>query len=763
MPRFSAALQWVLVPLCAYSAQGFSSITIDGVLNESEWQQAQVFTDFVVTEPMTGDASPHATEARLYTDREGIYIGFSNYQPASVPRIQRRFARDEFIQADRNIVGIDFDGTGLSGYDFTVGISNSQTDATYRGEKDYSGDWDGTWFSQTSQSEDYWYVEMFIPWTVAPMVDPGTARKKMKIYLGRFVWAESLRLAYPFAATSRPTFLSDWQPVEVDYAKTQTLDWFPYLTAAHDRENDDNTLKAGVDLVWRPSSATQFTGTINPDFGQVESDELEVNFSAFETFFSEKRPFFTENNALFNSRVPLGDRLIHTRRVGAAPDVNDGRAEGLTDITAGVKASHYGDVFDLGVFAVSEDDTGPARGRDFLSTRVQGRLEKWSFGHALTYVDRPSLAREATVNSLDWDWQDEGTRFRGQGFYSDVQQDANAVNKGVDRDEQDWGGWFEVEHRPADEHLWQGLVYYYGDAFDMNDMGFLRRNDWMRVVGLYQRDYTSHPDSAALRSSYWRVKAATEENNAGDVLQRVIELTLFWKMETTQEYTLQGNFEVVDPYDDRITRGNGIVRIDPQHAAKATYLNSRGGDFNYTLAYEVGNRGTDKFAHEFIFNPSWYVHDRITLSGEASYTKIDEWLLWDSDTTQLATYEADVFDVNLRLDWYPSSRQEVRVKMQWVGAQADALSGQGIGPDGRITPSGLPVEDFNVSDTALQIRYRYQLAPLSDIFLVYERGGLWDESADANGHQSSGAGDLFSNAWGDVTRERLLAKIRYRF
>ncbi|MFT4519060.1 MAG: hypothetical protein ACI9JM_001451 [Halioglobus sp.] len=755
MSRFSAALKWMLVPLGAYCGGVAAEIIVDGVLDEAEWRQAQVFTEFVVTEPMTGDASPHATEARLYSDDDGIYIGFTNYQPPEVPRIQRRFARDEFIQADRNIVGIDFDGTGLSGYDFTVGIANSQSDATYRGEKDYSGDWDGTWYSQTSQNEDYWYVEIFIPWTVAPMSDPGTDRKTMKIYLGRFVWAESIRLAYPFAATSRPTFLSDWQPVEVNYAKTQTLDWFPYVTATHDRENDDNELKAGVDVVWRPNSATQFTGTINPDFGQVESDELEVNFSAFETFFSEKRPFFTENNALFNSRVPIGDRLVHTRRIGAAPDVGD---EELTDIIAGAKVSHYGDSFDLAMFAVSEDDTGDADGRDFLSTRVQGHVDKLSFGHALTYADRPSLDRKAVVNSLDWDWQDAGARIRGQGFYSDVQQDANIANNNLDRDDKDWAGWGEVEYRPDDEHLWQSLIYYYGDEFDMNDMGFLKRNDWMRVVGLYQRDYTSHPDSKALRSSYWRIKLAEEENNAGDVLQGAVELTYLWKMETTQEYSLQANIEVVDPWDDRITRGNGIVKLDPQHAFKATYLNSRGGDFNYTLAYEAANRGTDKPGHEFIFNPSWYVHDRVTLSSELSYSWIEEWLLWDSDTSQLATYEADVYDMNLRLDWYPDTRQEIRVKLQWIAAQADALAGQGIGADGRITPSGSPVDDFSVSDTAIQIRYRYQLAPLSDIFLVYERGGFWDE----NDNEASN-GKLFRNAWDDVTRQRVLAKIRYRF
>jgi hypothetical protein len=755
MMRYSATLHWMLLPLWLCCGQAFAQITVDGVLDEPEWQQAQVFSDFVVTEPMTGEASPYATEARMYTDDDGIYFGFSNYQPAEVPRIQRRFARDEFIQADRNIVGIDFDGTGLSAYDFTVGIANSQSDGSYRGEKDFTGDWDGTWYSQTSQTEDHWYVEMFIPWTVAPMADPGSVRKTMTVYLGRFVWSESIRLAYPFSAFTRPTFVSDWEPVEVDFKKTQTLDWFPYLTGTHDLEEEDSELKAGIDMVWRPNSNTQFTGTINPDFGQVESDDLVVNFSAFETFFSEKRPFFTENNALFNSRVPLGDRLVHTRRIGAAPDLGN---DEVSDITAGAKLSHYGEKFDLGVFAVVEDDTGESQGRDYLSTRIQSRAGNLVFGHALTYADRPTLDRQAMVNSLDWDWQAGGARFRGQGFYSDVQQDANIANGQLERDEQDVGGWGEFNYRPDDQHSWKAFAYYYGDEYDMNDMGFLKRNDWMRVVGEYQRDYTSHPNTVSLRSSYWQVKPSYEENNDGDLLQASVGLAYFWKMESTQEYNLKAHIEVADPWDDRITRGNGNVKLDPQHSFNASYTNSRAGSFNYSLSYVAENKGTDELGHELIFNPRWYVHDRVTLSGEASYTRIDEWLLWDFDSEQLATYEADVYDLNMRLDWYPDTRQEIRIKFQWIAAQADAIEGQQIGADGRLSPSGTQVDDFSLSDTAVQIRYRYQLAPLSDIFLVYERGGFWSE--DEN---DVSPGKLFSNAWDNVNRQRVLAKIRYRF
>jgi hypothetical protein len=68
------------------------------------------------------------------------------------------------------------------------------------------------------------------------------------------------------------------------------------------------------------------------------------------------------------------------------------------------------------------------------------------------------------------------------------------------------------------------------------------------------------------------------------------------------------------------------------------------------------------------------------------------------------------------------------------------------------------VDDFSASDTALQIRYRYQLAPLSDIYLVYTRGGMFRDDENA-----VGIGNMWRDAWDDKNAEQILAKIRYRF
>src|SRR5213076_2003709 len=64
------------------------------------------------------------------------------------------------------------------------------------------------------------------------------------------------------------------------------------------------------------------TGTVNPDFGQVEADPAVVNLSAFETFFNERRPFFVEGSGNFRFDADCYDgcnNLFYSRRIGRAP------------------------------------------------------------------------------------------------------------------------------------------------------------------------------------------------------------------------------------------------------------------------------------------------------------------------------------------------------------------------------------------------------------------------------------------------------------
>ncbi|MDX1639148.1 MAG: DUF5916 domain-containing protein, partial [Balneolaceae bacterium] len=67
------------------------------------------------------------------------------------------------------------------------------------------------------------------------------------------------------------------------------------------------------------------TGTINPDFGQVEADPAVINLSAFETFYPEQRPFFLEGTDIFeygstetNNTYGLPE-TFYSRSIGRQP------------------------------------------------------------------------------------------------------------------------------------------------------------------------------------------------------------------------------------------------------------------------------------------------------------------------------------------------------------------------------------------------------------------------------------------------------------
>jgi hypothetical protein len=89
-------------------------------------------------------------------------------------------------------------------------------------------------------------------------------------------------------------------------------------------------VSGGADLKYAVRPGITLTGTVNPDFGQVEADPAVVNLSGFETFFADRRPFFLEGSGMFNFDLDCNDGscsgLFYTR-IGlprGAPALVDG-------------------------------------------------------------------------------------------------------------------------------------------------------------------------------------------------------------------------------------------------------------------------------------------------------------------------------------------------------------------------------------------------------------------------------------------------------
>ena len=737
----------------------YGDINIDGILDEPEWEAAVLYSDFVTAEPLTGSPAKYSTQVRMITNEEGLFFGFTNFQPESVKRIARRFPRDAYIASDRNIIGLDFEGAAITAYDFTVGASNSRSDGIM-GSGGYSNDWDGTWYSQTSSEGDYWFAEVHIPWSVAPMSTPEDGTKNISVWFSRVVFNESLTFTFPDAYYSRARFMEDWHSVEIDQAETSTLDWFPYISYRNEMQRQgevgsEDTTDIGLDFVWRPNGSTQVTGALKPDFGQVESDNLVVNFSAFETFVAEKRPFFTENQGLFSSQLPNEDRVLYTRRIGSGASTGD---SDLVDIDVAAKVTYFGEKYDTGLFIVTEENTVNGGGGDYLSSRIQRKSTDLVFGHRLTYADKPALDRQATVQVFDADWRPSETiNISAQLLHSDIQQQANSRNQNIDVDDQDFAGWMGLSYSPNDK--WQQELYlsHYGDAFNMNDLGYMRRNDFNEFYGSTRYAKVQYDKESSFLSSTSKIEYGYTENTQGDRLELWANFEHEQVFKSTRKVMLHLGGKTSD-WDDRITRGNGNYLKPHQYWAEAMYFSPPGDDFSFMSKIEIETDGLDKPSLEMSFKPKIYLTDNVTLGGRLSYRKYREWLIWDSEIEQLASFEADSYYADMRVDWYPSNRQEFRIKFQWVGIDASEVDSYRLNSEGELFSSAVDSSDFSYSDIALQVRYRFQLAPLSDIFVVYSRGGYFGSDSGDEGPKT-----LLDESWSGVQVESVIAKIRYRF
>lgn len=89
-----------------------------------------------------------------------------------------------------------------------------------------------------------------------------------------------------------------------------------------------------------------------------------------------------------------------------------------------------------------------------------------------------------------------------------------------------------------------------------------------------------------------------------------------------------------------------------------------------------------------------------------------------------------------------------------MGLDAPLRQAWRVLPDGTPVPSNDPIPERSLG---FQIRYRRELAPLSDLFIVYGRGGY-----SFNGFSES-AGSLLDQSFALRDSEQLLTKVSYRF
>lgn len=739
--RAAALVLWAGTMLPSHAA-----LKLDGRFEEAEWGGATRFTDFLQVDPETRELGPYPTEARVVALAEGLAVAIT----ATIPRDQRVYGRSprdaDRMDADPVRIAVDFDGTGRAAYEFTVSLSGSVRDGIFQNQNEYSTDWDGTWFHAVAEDDNAWHAEVLIPWSVVPASERAASDRTIGIWITRYFKREGRGVAYPAIATNRPTFVNDFHRMQVPRYPASALDWFPYVSVSVDQLSDATEGRAGLDLQWKNESGGQFTATVNPDFGQVESDDLVVNFSAFETFFSEKRPFFTENQQLFDLRTTTDGRLVNTRRIGASPD---GGGEGATDIVAAAKYTASAGNTDYGLFAALEDDTDDIDGRRYLVGRLRQRTNKLAFGYLGTLADRPAIDRQAQVHAIDADWQPtKGVRVRAMALGSLI--DAADARDGA-------GAFVIIDYDRGGRLRNESSLTWFDRNLEINDLGFLQRRNMQRIrtrTVLTKRDY---PQESPRALSDWALELEVRRSDVGDWLRSSVGITRSVRLRGPISYSF---FCYYNPrgVDDVITRGNGRVKMPDRVDCGIEYQRQPGPRWRFDSGgfyYEEGVRGG--FAKSAYVRPRFIITPNLSTEFLLEYVDSPDWFIYVSSSRQLASFRRKLAITNASLNWYPGRKQEFRAKVQYVALAASRGGVFATDPNGELTITGSDVPGFRQGEFGLQLRYRYELKPLSDVFVVYSRGGFSFERGER------GFGGLLSSTVDEETADQFLVKLRYRF
>src|ERR1041384_4240670 len=307
---------------------------IDGKLDDEVWQTAVVLKDFYQVQPGDNLIPQNRTEVRLGYDAHFFYIAFHCFDDptkarANIPK------RDNIW--DDDYVGILFDtfNDQRRAYEFDFNPLGVQADGIWTEGQGEDFSLDLVMESKGILTEDGYTIEVALPFKSLRYV-----AGKDKLW-GVHFWRRTKRLN---------NSLDMWIPMDRDknswlaqaghitglegISTERTLELIPSLTVSQTTRrartfglapgsaafnadpgrmlNEPVNIDPGLTGKYTLTPTVTLDFAINPDFAQVEADQLVVTANQrFPIFFPEKRPFFLEGIDIFQTQI----QAVHTRTI----------------------------------------------------------------------------------------------------------------------------------------------------------------------------------------------------------------------------------------------------------------------------------------------------------------------------------------------------------------------------------------------------------------------------------------------------------------
>ncbi|MDB2482578.1 DUF5916 domain-containing protein [Gammaproteobacteria bacterium] len=751
--------------LLASSLIWSNSIVIDGSLDEPEWNNAFEITDFYETSPFTLKKNELLTTALIFSNKDGIYVGFKNFQ-SNDSMFSRKTLRDQINSlSDKNSINIDFDGDGNKAFILAINLGNSLFDAIKMQAGDFKTDWDGDWIAKTQKFDGYWVSEFFIPWDVTLMRQPDGDIRKINYTALRYSAENESWVSSAGTMASRNDYFQELDSLEIQNYTKSKLTFFPYISSNKNSVTNQEGSDIGAEIFYSTGKGRQINLAINPDFGQAESDDVVINFSAQETFYSEKRAFFNENQSLFD--ISNYDRysVINTRRIGAAPSYNcseesneevcEAAKKNYSDIDFALRLTQKSNNNEFGVFVASEADEAFSVGRDYYALRSRTKLGNKTLGFMVTNVENEMTGESSTVNVIDY----INIRSKKLITYSDLLASEKDGKNGL-------GYRAQFTYLPNKLSNISGSLLYFEDDFELNDFGYLQRRDWIHAGIGGNRKINEFDKSSILKQIDYGIDLNYDADTAGNSNPIGIDQKNSFSFKDNSKFQLDFNFRSSGK-NTTITRKNEAypfikskrrIGITADFEAK----NYSFWTYDWRVSFFKGEKDnrwdSNGYGRKFYkIAGSIFPNDNLRINAQYRIRKENEWLIWQ-DNNNLASYDSRQDTLSFDLNWFRNNKHEIRLKSQFVALKAKNPISIFSDANGYLYKGTNIVNEFNTGVASFQIRYKYELAPLSYLFLVYSKGGrIYDEEDDRS--QS----ELFKEPWENPSDELFSIKFRLKY
>jgi len=301
---------------------------IDGKLNDDCWKNGTWTGNFTQWIPKEGAKPTYPTELNIQYDDKNLYVAFRAYdgEPGKILRLAG--ARDELVG---DIIGVNFDSYRdyRTGFEFSMTAWGQKIDLVLFNPANWDFNWNPVWKGKTGLEDSAWVAEYEIP--LSQLRYSGKDEQVWGMHVWRWVSRFQEESDWEIQSKTGPGMLYNFGELRgiKGLKKSRRLEILPYalgdLKTMKKEPGNPFTEKGrawggNVGLDAKIGISTNFTVdlTVNPDFGQVESDPSVMNLTAFETFYEEKRPFFLEGLTIFDYKFD-NQSLFYSRRIGHSP------------------------------------------------------------------------------------------------------------------------------------------------------------------------------------------------------------------------------------------------------------------------------------------------------------------------------------------------------------------------------------------------------------------------------------------------------------